>query len=97
MNDNKEFLELLLKQNPDVHLRVNTNLSSTGTGVFQLLCQFKNVHWTISVESIEEEYEYIRYHASWNDFLRNLKYIQTLNHKISFNLNDNLIYYCIKI
>ena len=102
MNDNKEFLELLLKQNPDVHLRVNTNLSSTGTGVFQLLCQFKNVHWTISVESIEEEYEYIRYHASWNGFLRNLKYIQTLNHRISFNmlhfiLNYKSIFDCVDL
>ena len=102
MNDNKEFLELLLKQNPDIHLRVNTNLSSTGTGVFQLLCQFKNVHWTISVESIEEEYEYIRHHGSWNDFLRNLKYIQTLNHKISFNmlyfiLNYKSIFNCVDL
>ena len=102
MNDNKEFLALLLKHNPDVHIRVNTNLSSTGTGVFQLLCQFKNVHWTISVESIEEEYEYIRYHASWNDFLRNLKYIQTLNHKISFNmlyfiLNYKSIFNCVDL
>ena len=102
MNDNREFLELLLKQNPDIHLRVNTNLSSTGTGVFQLLCQFKNVHWTISVESIEEEYEYIRYHASWNGFLRNLKYIQTLNHRISFNmlhfiLNYKSIFDCVDL
>ena len=100
MNDNKEFLALLLEQNPNVHLRVNTNLSSTKTGVFQLLCKFKNVHWTISVESIKEEYEYIRYHGSWNDFLKNLKYIQTLNHKISFNmlyfiLNYKSIFDCI--
>ena len=102
MNENKEFLELLLKENKDVHLRVNTNLSSTGTGVFELLCQFKNVHWTISVESIEDEYEYIRYHASWNGFLRNLKYIQTLNHKISFNmlyfiLNYKSIFNCVDL
>ena len=93
MNENKEFLKLLLKQNPNVTIRVNTNLSSTGTGVFQLLCEFKNVHWTISVESIEEEYEYIRHHGSWNDFLRNLKYIQTLNHKISFNMLHFILNY----
>ena len=48
INENREFLKLLLEQNPNVHLRVNTNLSSTKTGVFQLLCKFKNVHWTIS-------------------------------------------------
>ena len=102
LNENRAFLKLLLEKNPDVTIRVNTNLSSTGTGVFQLLCQFKNVHWTISVESIEKEYEYIRYYASWNDFLRNLKYIQTLNHKISFNmlhfiLNYKSIFNCVDL
>ena len=86
MNENKQFLKLLLEENPNVTIRVNTNLSSTKTGVFELLCKFKNVHWTISVESIEKEYEYIRHHGSWKDFLKNLKHIQTLNHKISFNM-----------
>ena len=100
MNDNKEFLTLMLEHNPDVHIRVNTNLSSTKTGVFQLLCKFKNVHWTVSIESMDKEYEYIRYHGSWKDFIKNLKHIQTLNHKISFNmlyfiLNYKSIFDCI--
>jgi radical SAM protein with 4Fe4S-binding SPASM domain len=86
MNENREFLQLLLKENPLVNIRVNTNLSSTKTGVFDLLCKFKNVHWTVSVETVEEQYEYIRYHGSWNDFLQNLKQIQKLNHKITFNM-----------
>jgi radical SAM protein with 4Fe4S-binding SPASM domain len=86
MNENREFLQLLLKENPLVNIRVNTNLSSTKTGVFDLLRKFKNVHWTVSVETIEKEYEYVRYHGSWNDFLQNLKQIQKLNHKITFNM-----------
>ena len=86
MNENQEFLQFLLKENSSVNLRVNTNLSSTKTGVFDLLCKFKNVHWTISAEAIEKEYEYIRYHGSWKDFLQNLKQIQKLNHKITFNM-----------
>lgn len=86
MNENREFLQLLLAENPLVNIRVNTNLSSTKTGVFDLLCKFKNVHWTVSVETIEEEYEYVRYHSSWQDFLQNLKQIQKLDHKITFNM-----------
>lgn len=86
MNENKKFLELLLEENPGVHVRVNTNLSSTRTGVFDLLCKFKNVHWTISAETIEKEYEYVRYHGVWDDFLKNLKQIQQLDHKITFNM-----------
>jgi MoaA/NifB/PqqE/SkfB family radical SAM enzyme len=87
MKQNKEFLELLLKHNPEVHIRVNTNLSKTKTGVFDLLCQFKNVHWTISVDSIEDEFEYIRFNGVWKDFLDNLKIIRNIkDHKISFNM-----------
>jgi radical SAM protein with 4Fe4S-binding SPASM domain len=86
INENRELLQLLLAENPLVNIRVNTNLSSTKTGVFDLLCKFKNVHWTVSVETIEEEYEYVRYHGSWQDFLQNLKQIQKLDHKITFNM-----------
>jgi MoaA/NifB/PqqE/SkfB family radical SAM enzyme len=86
MNENKEFLQLLLKENPLINIRVNTNLSSTETGVFDLLCEFKNIHWTVSVETMQEQYEYVRYHGVWNDFLKNLKFIKALNHKITFNM-----------
>ena len=102
MNENKEFLELLLKENKDVHLRVNTNLSSTKTGVFELICKFKNVHWTVSLETIEEEYEYVRFGGKWKNFLNNLTTISKLKeHKISFNmlhfiLNYMSVFDCIK-
>ena len=86
MKENKEFLELLLKENPEVHIRVNTNLSKTKTGVFDLLCQFENVHWTVSVESIEKEFEYIRFHGAWEEFLDNMRIIKKNNHKISLNM-----------
>jgi MoaA/NifB/PqqE/SkfB family radical SAM enzyme len=101
MKQNQEFLQLLYKENPDVTLRVNTNLSKTDTKIFDQLCQFKNVHWTISVETIEQEYEYIRYHGNWQDFLNNLNIIKKLPHRISFNmlyfiLNYKSIFNCVE-
>ena len=101
MNENKELLNLLLKENSDVHLRINTNLSHTNTGVFELIQKFKNVHWTISVESLEEQYEYIRFGGNWKKFLDNLKLLQShKNYKISFNmlyfiLNYDSIFDCV--
>ncbi len=86
MKENKEFLDLLYKENPNCSLRVNTNLSKTQTGVMDSICKFKDVHWTISMESMEEEYEYIRHHGNWKDFLINLKQISTLGHRITFNM-----------
>jgi len=87
MNENLEFLNLLLKENTNVTLRVNTNLSNIDTKVANLIKQFKNVHWIVSVESTEKHYEYIRYGGNWKKFCNNLEEIKKINgHKISFNM-----------
>ena len=96
----RENLELLDRLDPEVTIRVNTNLSRTDTQVFERICKFKNVHWTVSVESMADEFEYIRFGGCWQDFVTNLKYIQTLDHKISFNmiwflLNPRSIFDCV--
>jgi len=96
----KENLELLNLLDPDVNLRINTNLSKVDTRVFDRVCEFRNVHWTVSVDSIESEYEYIRYGGRWTDFLDNLMTIKKLGHKVSFNmlhfiLNYNSIFGCV--
>ena len=93
MKQNEEFLNLLEDVNPGVNLRINTNLSKTDTKVFEKICKFKNVHWTISVETIGNEFEYIRYGGKWQDFLDNLKIIQALDHKVSFNMLYFLLNY----
>lgn len=101
MKQNLELLQLLKQVNPLVNLRINTNLSKVDTKIFELICTFPNVHWIVSIESIEEEYEYIRFGGKWQDFLDNLITIKKLNHKISFNmlhflLNYQSLFTCIK-
>lgn len=101
MKENVELLERLLKTNPDVNLRINSNLSKTDTQVFDLVCKFKNVHWTVSVETIGDEFEYVRYGGKWEDFLDNLRKIHFIGHKISFNmlyflLNYKSLFKCIE-
>ena len=93
MKENLEFLQLLKEKNPECSIRVNTNLSTTKTGIFDLLCDFRNVHWTVSLETIEQEYEYIRHHGSWNDFQKNLQIINEQNHKVSFNMLHFILNY----
>jgi MoaA/NifB/PqqE/SkfB family radical SAM enzyme len=89
----KENLELLDLLDSNVNLRINTNLSKVDTQVFDRVCEFKNVHWIVSVETIEQEYEYIRHGGSWNDFMDNLVSIKKLEHKISFNMLHFLLNY----
>jgi MoaA/NifB/PqqE/SkfB family radical SAM enzyme len=93
MKENLELLELLQEKNPQVNLRINTNLSKTGTRVFEKICEFPNVHWTVSIDEMGTEFEYIRHGGTWQDFLDNLKQISKLNHKISFNMLHHLLNY----
>ena len=86
MKENEQLLELLLDKNPNVNLRINTNLSRTNTRVFNLICQFKNVHWIISAETMGKEYEYVRHGGHWGGFCNNLGIIKDLRHKITFNM-----------
>ena len=94
MKENEEFLNRLLLENPDVVLRVNTNLSKTNTRVLDLICKFKNVHWTVSAESMAEQFEYMRYGGSWQDFLENLDLVRQLSHhKLTFNMTWGVLNY----
>lgn len=86
MKQNLELLEVLKTVNPGVVLRINTNLSKVDTQIFEKICGFKNVHWTISLDEMEREFEYVRYGGSWQDFLENLDHIRDLPHKITFNM-----------
>lgn len=100
MKENLELLDILRTVNHDINLRINTNLSKVDTQVFDRVCEFKNVHWIVSLETTEAEYEYIRYGGIWSDFLDNLHTIKQLDHKISFNmlhflLNPMSIFECV--
>ena len=93
MKQNLELLALLKQHNPEVNLRINTNLSRVDTQVFDTICEFPNVHWIISVETLHSEFEYIRHGGSWQDFRQNLQHLRTLQHRITFNMLYFLLNY----
>ena len=82
----KENSELLDRLDPSCVIRINTNLSNIKGPVFERASKFKNVHWTVSVETMGTEFEYVRYGANWETFLENLNVVKQLDHKISFNM-----------
>jgi MoaA/NifB/PqqE/SkfB family radical SAM enzyme len=93
MKENLELLEILQEKNPQVNLRINTNLSKTDTRVFEKICEFPNVHWTVSVDEIGDEFEYVRHGGVWPEFLDNLDRLRKLDHKITFNMLHHLLNY----
>jgi len=68
--------------------------------IFKKLITFKNVKWTVSVDAVGSEFEYIRYPGNWDKFHRNLLYLKNQGFDINFNmvwcvLNSISIFDCI--
>lgn len=101
IKENIVLLTKMLTIKPDVEIRVNTNLSVINNPVYNLLKQFPNVHWTVSVDSIGKEFEYVRHGGVWHTFVENLKQLKQDFDKINFNLvwfvlNGSSIFECIE-
>lgn len=90
MKENLELIDLIQKVNPDIYVRINTNLTNTNSPIYDKVLECKNVHWIISVESTKENFEFVRYGAKWESWLSGLKKlkqdIKHTNHKLSFNM-----------
>lgn len=102
IKENYELLTLLYEKNPDVEIRINTNLSIVDNPIFNKLLLFKNVVWTISVDAVGREYEYIRYPGEWSKFHTNLINLKNQQFDINFNmvwcvLNADSIFECIDL
>lgn len=86
INENLVLLSKMLEINPNVDLRINTNLSVINNEIYNLIKKFTNVHWTVSIDSVGEEFEYIRYGSSWATFTKNLSILNTdFPNRINFN------------
>jgi radical SAM protein with 4Fe4S-binding SPASM domain len=87
IKENQILLEQLLKVSPDVEIRINSNLSNIDNPIFRLLTKFSNVKWTVSVDSKEQYFEYMRWPGNWNSFLNNLQVVKGLvGDQINFNM-----------
>jgi radical SAM protein with 4Fe4S-binding SPASM domain len=73
---NEKLLKILLEVNPNCKVRVNSNIKNLNTPVYNLSKMFKNIQYTVSVDSINEIFEYIRYPQKWQSFVKNYYQIQ---------------------
>ena len=73
-----EFIDTL-KHKHHVHLHLVTNLQRWPIWFDTELNKFKSVHITVSLEGIEQTYEYSRVHGSWKAFDDNVQKLNTLS------------------
>lgn len=79
LNENIDLLELL----PDsvgVEIITNLNVNLDHNKIYQQLIKRNNVHWYVSMETINERFEFVRRRASWDAQVQNL---QKLSHEIN--------------
>lgn len=92
IKDNEDLLQKLRKVNPDATIRINTNLSKISNRIFEMLVHdFKDVRWTISLDSIADSYEYIRWPGIWSEFVSHLRILRNHTNKIDFNMTWSLL------
>jgi len=85
IKENLVLLNHVYKINPNIDIRINTNLSVIDNEIYNTLKKFQNVHWTVSVDGVGAEFEYVRYGGSWNQFIKNLQQLKLDFQKINFN------------
>lgn len=97
IKENEWLLSLLLEKGIAPRILVNTNLSQIDNRVFDLLCQFNNVHWLISGEHVGEHYEYIRYGSSWSQFEKNVDHLLEKTVPLGHRYEFNLVYFLLNL
>jgi organic radical activating enzyme len=72
MNENADLLDLIPNT---VKIDVISNFSTdiTKSKVFEKLLKRRKVNWHISLENVEERYEYVRQGSQWQQLLDNIK------------------------
>ncbi len=63
----------------EIVLRVFTNLSHLPGNLLEELNAFKKLELILSIDSVEENYELMRFPAKWNVLLQNIKKIKEFN------------------
>ena len=91
IKENLKIIDLIKKENPDLLLRINTNLSLLTPKIYNQLKEMKNVHWILSAEATNERFNYIRWPGNYQTFKNNLEKIRMLPHKITFNMTWNIL------
>jgi len=76
---------LINKGKTDVELLITTNASVVNPKLLNLISQFENVHWTVSIDAVGELAEYIRNGTIWHTVERNLNAILALKQSVFIN------------
>ena len=76
------ILDMLAPYGNQIEIKYATNLSMLGKGsrnIYEYWPKFKSVAVNVSIDGLNESYEYIRGNANWIELIKNIKEIQTID------------------
>jgi len=86
IKDNLKILEKLVElEKFNCEILITTNCSVYNHQWHNILSKFKKVHWTLSIDAVEQYAEYIRYGTDWPVVDKNIRSILQLGHSVAFN------------
>jgi len=91
IKSNLRILEELYKCNPSCKVRINSNIMDINNSIYTQSLKFKNLQYTISVDSMTDQYEYIRWPSKWQRFLTNLDRVMSDVPRYNFNMVLNIL------
>ena len=96
IKEHLDVIRLLVKygKTKEIGIATTSNLSVTNSQWFQLLSDFQDVHWTISLDGIENVAEYIRWPCQWKVIDENIKKLLKFNNN-SIHINATLSIYAL--
>lgn len=89
MKENEEIVKAIATKNRDCTVLVNTNLLNIKDNrIFKGLSLMQNCEWLVSVDAMNQQYEYIRWPGQWSEFEQNLMTLKNTVgvERIKFNM-----------
>lgn len=86
MPEFKLFLEkAILHGRTDCELRIITNGTNLNKNILELLKQFNNIEFTVSIDGFDQVNRYIRWPSDWATLVKNIHELYKLTDRVSFN------------
>lgn len=83
----KEFLQLAIDKNrTDIELRIITNGTNVNKEFAELLSNFSNIEFTVSIDGYNQVNRYIRWPSNWLSLVDNIKRLYNITQRVSFNI-----------
>ena len=85
-----------LEDNASIDVITNLSINLSSSPVYRELLK-KRVNWTVSIDNINDRFEYVRHNANWEQMLENLKILKSVENFSAMLFPVYNIYNCTRL